>query len=174
MQGQLSEDVWSRFVFELVWPKEVTLVSRTQPSGPLCLWQCFYIVHLLTHWLSICCSWHTSDAFPKGTEGPFCHFLHFFPSRHAMIKIKPFLAIALNVASKREQFHPLWVFHLLCLNCAQCCSWTMTWWQRLILWMKLPIFFEIQFRLLPQDGNLTLFHHLTKEPKKRMGRQKIW
>ena len=32
--------------------------------------------------------------------------------------------------------------------------------------MKLPIFLEIQFRLLPQDGNLTLFHHLTKEPKK--------
>ena len=31
---------------------------------------------------------------------------------------------------------------------------------------KLPIFLEIQFRLLPQDGNLTLFHHLTKEPKK--------
>ena len=91
---------------------------------------------------------------------------HFFPSRHAMIKIKPFLAIALNVASKREEFHPLWVLHLLCLNCAQCCSWTMTWWQRLILWMKLPIFLEIQFRLLPQDGNLTLFHHLTKEPKK--------
>ena len=35
--------------------------------------------------------------------------------------------------------------------------------------MKLPIFFEIQFRLLPQDGNLTLFHHLTKEPKKEWG-----
>ena len=83
-----------------------------------------------------------------------------------MIKIKPFLAIALNVASKREEFHPLWVLHLLCLNCAQCCSWNLTWWQRLILWMKLPIFLEIQFRLLPQDGNLTLFHHLTKEPKK--------
>ena len=34
-----------RFVFELViWPKEVTLVSRTQPSGPLCLWQCFIIL----------------------------------------------------------------------------------------------------------------------------------
>ena len=44
MQGRDSEDVWSRFVFELViWPKEVTLVSRTQPSGPLCLWQCFEI-----------------------------------------------------------------------------------------------------------------------------------
>ena len=42
IQGRDSEDVWSRFVFELViWPKEVTLVSRTQPSGPLCLWQCF-------------------------------------------------------------------------------------------------------------------------------------
>ena len=23
----------------LIWPKEVTLVSRTEPSGPLCLWQ---------------------------------------------------------------------------------------------------------------------------------------
>ena len=47
--GRDSEDVWLRFVQELViwpkelviWPKEVTLVSRTQPSGPLCLWQCF-------------------------------------------------------------------------------------------------------------------------------------
>ena len=26
----------------MIWPKEVTLVSRTQPSGPLCLWQCLY------------------------------------------------------------------------------------------------------------------------------------
>ena len=25
----------------MIWPKEVTLVSTTQPSGPLCLWQCF-------------------------------------------------------------------------------------------------------------------------------------
>ena len=25
----------------MIWPKEVTLVTRTQPSGPLCLWQCF-------------------------------------------------------------------------------------------------------------------------------------
>ena len=43
MLGRDSEDeIWSRFVFELVlWPQEVTLVSRTQPSGPLCLWQCF-------------------------------------------------------------------------------------------------------------------------------------
>ena len=43
MLGQNSEDeICSRFVFELViWPKQVTLVSWTQPSGPLCLWQCF-------------------------------------------------------------------------------------------------------------------------------------
>ena len=43
MFGQDFEDeIWSRFVWELViWPKEVTLVTRTQPSGPLCLWQCF-------------------------------------------------------------------------------------------------------------------------------------
>ena len=27
----------------MIRPKEVTLVSRTQPSGPLCLWQCFYL-----------------------------------------------------------------------------------------------------------------------------------
>ena len=26
--------------------KEATLVSRTQPLGPLCLWQCFYIYNL--------------------------------------------------------------------------------------------------------------------------------
>ena len=26
-----------------IWPKEVILVSRTQPSGPLCLWQCCWI-----------------------------------------------------------------------------------------------------------------------------------
>ena len=25
----------------MIWPKEVTLVSRTQPPGPLCLWKCF-------------------------------------------------------------------------------------------------------------------------------------
>ena len=31
-----------RFVWKLViWPREITLVIRTQPSGPLCLWQCF-------------------------------------------------------------------------------------------------------------------------------------
>ena len=34
----------SRFVFELViWPQEVTLARWTQPSGPLCLWQCLYL-----------------------------------------------------------------------------------------------------------------------------------
>ena len=33
--------MWSRFVFELaICPQEVTLVRWTQPSGPLCLWQC--------------------------------------------------------------------------------------------------------------------------------------
>ena len=52
-------DVWSRFwswcmvvimkfdssfVFELmIWPKQVTLGSWTQPSGPLCLWKCFFL-----------------------------------------------------------------------------------------------------------------------------------
>ena len=37
-----EDEMWSRFVFELViWLKEVTLERWTQPSGPLCLWQCF-------------------------------------------------------------------------------------------------------------------------------------
>ena len=25
----------------MIWPQEVTLIRWTQPSGPLCLWQCF-------------------------------------------------------------------------------------------------------------------------------------
>ena len=38
--GWDSEDeIWPRFVFELAW----TLVRRTQPSGPLCLWRCLKI-----------------------------------------------------------------------------------------------------------------------------------
>ena len=43
MLSRDSEDeMWSRFVFELaIWPQEVTLARWTQPSGPLCLWQCF-------------------------------------------------------------------------------------------------------------------------------------
>ena len=41
--------ICSRFVFELViWPQEVTLARWTQPSGPLCLWQCFYITYTPT------------------------------------------------------------------------------------------------------------------------------
>ena len=35
-----EDEIWSIFVF-LIWPKVVTLVSRTHPSDPLCLWQCF-------------------------------------------------------------------------------------------------------------------------------------
>ena len=31
-----------------MWHKEVTLVRWTQPSGPLCLWQCFKICELWT------------------------------------------------------------------------------------------------------------------------------
>ena len=43
MLGRDSEnEMWSRLVFELgIWPKQVTLVSWTQPLDPLCLWQCF-------------------------------------------------------------------------------------------------------------------------------------
>ena len=40
--GDSEDEIWSRFVFELVW----TLLSRTQPSGPMCLWQCFLVLPL--------------------------------------------------------------------------------------------------------------------------------
>ena len=45
MLGRYSEDeIWSRFMFELViWLQEVTFARWTQPSGPLCLWQCFFL-----------------------------------------------------------------------------------------------------------------------------------
>ena len=53
MLSRDSEDeMWSRFVFELViWPQGVTLVRWTQPSGPLCLWQCF---QQRCTWSSLC------------------------------------------------------------------------------------------------------------------------
>ena len=46
MLSRDSEDeMWSRFMFELlIRLQEVTLARWTQPSGPLCLWQCFYII----------------------------------------------------------------------------------------------------------------------------------
>ena len=57
MLGQDSEDeIWTRFVLELVmWPKQVTLVSWTQPSGPLCLWQYLHPVSPLA--CPIFCCW---------------------------------------------------------------------------------------------------------------------
>ena len=40
----LKMKICSRFVFELViWPQELTLARWTQPLGPLCLLQCFFI-----------------------------------------------------------------------------------------------------------------------------------
>ena len=50
-------EMWSRFVFELViWPQQVTLARRTQPSGTLCLWQCSYLctnLSVLFFWCKI-------------------------------------------------------------------------------------------------------------------------
>ena len=39
---QVAGGSWDLFIKPNIWPKEVPLASRTQPSGPLCLWQCFY------------------------------------------------------------------------------------------------------------------------------------
>ena len=85
MQGRDSEDVWSRFVFELViWPKEVTLVSRTQPSGPLCLWQCLYILHCLHCLHHLYCL--------------YClHYWHIYSCQHACIYIAIWLKRYVNM-----------------------------------------------------------------------------
>ena len=49
-----EDEMRSRFVFELViWPQEVTLARWTQPSGPLCLWQCFQLSLLIRSFGSI-------------------------------------------------------------------------------------------------------------------------
>ena len=40
-----EDEMWSGLVFELViWPQEVALARWTQPSGPLCLWQCLFML----------------------------------------------------------------------------------------------------------------------------------
>ena len=65
--GQDSEDVWSRFVSEpMIWAKEITLVSTTQPSGPLCLWQWLLLLSLLLmmrYFLILCLSQFSSWQF---------------------------------------------------------------------------------------------------------------
>ena len=68
MLGRDSEDeIWSRFMFELViWLQEVTLARWTQPSGPLCLWQCFHLI-ACNHALQCDCFWDIStNSIPKG------------------------------------------------------------------------------------------------------------
>ena len=67
MLGQNSEDeIWSRFVFELV--------IRTQPSGLLCLWQCLTSVPPVAIKAPIGCNklqliWSTITTFPDLHSG---------------------------------------------------------------------------------------------------------
>ena len=65
MLSQDSEDeMWSRFVFELViWRQEDTLARWTQPSGPLCLWQCLNIIQWPSFFDTIS---HNDDGGDKG------------------------------------------------------------------------------------------------------------
>ena len=63
--------IWSRFVWELV-----SLVGRTQPSGPLCLWQCFILSLMFfrknrffcsfSHWISFTRKRSISAFIPNG------------------------------------------------------------------------------------------------------------
>ena len=47
--------LWSWCLIKILkmFDQEITLVSRTQPSGPLCLWQCF--IYLLVMNYSVAC-----------------------------------------------------------------------------------------------------------------------
>ena len=58
MLCQDSEDeMWSRFIFELlIWLQEVTLARWTQPSGPLCIWQCYCIAPMFQIGLVLNCA----------------------------------------------------------------------------------------------------------------------
>ena len=57
LKMKFDQDLWKNLR-----PKEVTLVSRTQPSGSLCLWQCFSWV---PPWDPLSC-WHWVS---KGFKG---------------------------------------------------------------------------------------------------------
>ena len=50
----------SIYTVTVKWPQEVTLIRWTQPSGPLCFWQCLS----LTHWycLSVIVSFYLSSS----------------------------------------------------------------------------------------------------------------
>ena len=64
----LNIGIWSRYVKELV-----SLVSRTQPSGPLCLWQCLIIslsiiyVHVQVHLYSSSLPSNDLEGMSRGT-----------------------------------------------------------------------------------------------------------
>ena len=67
---------WRCLIKICVWTcdmtQEVTLVSRTQPSGPLCLWQCFFFwkVERLQKYqvFDKICIFHRSASWPDGSE----------------------------------------------------------------------------------------------------------
>ena len=60
-----EDEMCSRFVLELViWPQKVTLARWTQPSGPLCLWQCLpWLLPFLAAFDEgfVLCSWFSSQ-----------------------------------------------------------------------------------------------------------------
>ena len=65
-----EDEMWSKFVFELVtWRQEVTLARWTQPSGPLCLWQCL-TMNWYWKWKRVLLWWILST----GTQLDICIF----------------------------------------------------------------------------------------------------
>ena len=132
MLGQDSEDeIWWRFVFELViLPKEVTLVSRTQPSGPLCLWQCLFLFSYSSSGLGDCQAyspagdayephpleeWHVSV--PMTILHLCVELLYLYLCSWFSICALNVVSIVLYPTSWSDTRKPLWLSYPLVSNC---------------------------------------------------------
>ena len=91
MLSRDSEDeMWSRFMLELlIWLQEVTLARWTQPSGPLCLWQCFLKIPII-HSKKYSFFWKRSYRPGLSTYGDGGGGLPYEPNLESSIRRHPF------------------------------------------------------------------------------------
>ena len=96
------------FVFELViWPQEVTLARWTQPSGPLCLWQCFFYAPSLNSFI-VCvrkCSFRTPHPAPTLFLGgyPYLDLANFSSQGGCWKNFKSVISKMLNLYTERDR-----------------------------------------------------------------------
>ena len=120
----------------MIWPKEVTLVSRTQPSGPLCLWQCFYFKQVVSGWPSekLWVWARGAELHKRGGEGGkgrrtnswHLRLLKYRPAHPLPVLLPDF---AFNLLLSRESDAPSWTYSLSrfrvwgCSRQRSSCSW---------------------------------------------------